>query len=136
MIAFPAAIGSQLGLFVWNRIKDIDNKICNQNCYRSSCSPNNIIISLSTLGSSIYIIYMYICWDTHSFKTPVLVQKIKVDHSCSYLAVFSLDIRWWFYSIDLYTLSSWLYHNAADTIQMSTALIISNIMPRENNSWG
>ena len=81
-------------------------------------NPNNIIISLSTLGTSIYIIYIYICWDIHSFKMPVLVQKIKVDHSCSDLAVFSLDIGWWFFDIDLYSINS-LYYDAADTIRVN-----------------
>ena len=91
VIAFPAATGSQLGSLVWNRIKDIYNKIYNQNCHPPSCGTDHILIRLSTLGTSIRIIYN--CWDiTHSFKMPVFLQKIKVDHSWSHLAVFSLDI--------------------------------------------
>ena len=36
--------------------------------------------------------------------------------------------------INLNTINSQSYHKAADTIQVSAALILSDIMPREDNS--
>ena len=98
VIAFPAAIRRQLGLLVWNRVKYIDIKIYNQNCLSPSPGTKHILINLSTFDTSIRVIY--ICWYiTHRFKTPVTVQKIKVEHSCSYLAVFTSDIKWCFCTI-------------------------------------
>ena len=35
--------------------------------------------------------------------------------------------------MNLYTINTLLYHKAADTIQVSAALILSDIMPREDN---
>ena len=35
--------------------------------------------------------------------------------------------------INLYTVNTLLYHKAADTIQVSAALILSDIMPKEDN---
>ena len=57
----------ELGLVVLNRIKDIymynlqNFEICIQNGLPSSRGPNHIHISLSTLDTSIDLIY--ICWD-------------------------------------------------------------------------
>ena len=96
-------------LLVWSRVKDVNNlqdfKICSQNCLlpptydnnvlksllehmhiqpqinkqQYSRGPHHIHISLSTLDTSIRVIY--ICRDiTHNFITPVTVQKIKVKH--------------------------------------------------------
>ena len=56
------------------------------------CRRDHINISLYTLDTSIH--FSYICEDiSHLFKTLVTVQKIKIKHSCSYLAVFCFDIK-------------------------------------------
>ena len=101
-MAFPAAIGRELGLVVWSRIKDMFNlqksKICIHNCLPSSCGPSHIHISLSNLDIPIQVIY--ICWDLHVSHSAV--QKIKIKHSCYYLAVFSFDMEWWFFDTNLF----------------------------------
>ena len=80
--------------------------------------------------------FIYLCWDiTHHFKA--LVQKIKIKDSCSYLAEFSFDIEWFFSDvnfINVNTINSLSYHKSADTIRVSAAPILSDIMPREDNS--
>ena len=60
VMAFPAAIGRELGLVVCSKIKDMDNlqifKICIQNCLPPSRGRNHTHISLSTLDTSIHFI--------------------------------------------------------------------------------
>ena len=51
-------------------------------------------------GRSFECIFKSLQIITHRFKTPVTVQKIKVEHSCSHLVVFSSDIGMSFFDVN------------------------------------